>query len=192
LWDSSQGGILFMANKLKKIISDNSNKIMVDAVQYNKCLEDPNLSLKAKGMFAFILASDQEFFTCYDFAIRGSEKIDAIKSGLQELVDNGYVYYGTLENGEGWVYIIGDTYGNYKIGLTNDLEKRLNSYRTSMPNEPEIIAVIQTKDMQSLEKQLHIKYKDRHIKNEWFRLTNSDLLYLKSLEGSAVHEQLTI
>jgi predicted GIY-YIG superfamily endonuclease len=175
-------------NKLKKIISDSGEKINVDAVQYHKCLEDPYLSLKAKGMFIYILATDQEYFSRYDFASKGTEKIDSIKSGIQELVDRGYVYYDKLEDNEGCVYVVGDTYGNYKIGLSNDFEKRLTSYRTAMPNEPEVIVVIKTKNMVDLEKKLHKKYKDRHIKNEWFRLTESDLEYLKSLESGAVHE----
>jgi hypothetical protein len=177
-----------MSNRFKKIISETGEKVKVDKSQYYKCLEDPNLSLKAKGMFIYMLATDQEFFSCYDFTSRGSDKTDSILSGMKELVDNGYVSYAQLEKNEGWVYVIGDTYGNYKIGFTNDFEKRLNSYRTSMPNEPEVIAIIKTKDMSGLEKRLHNKYKDRHIKNEWFKLTKSDLEYLKSLESGAVHE----
>lgn len=175
-------------SKLKKIISETGEKVNVDANQYYKCLEDSNLSLKAKGMFIYMLATDQEYFNYYDFASKGTEKIDAIKTGIQELVDCGYVYFDSLDKNEGYVYVIGDTYGNYKIGLSNNFEKRLNSYRTAMPNEPEVIAVIKTKDMSGLEKLLHKKYNDRHLKNEWFRLTKLDLDYLKKLESGANHE----
>ena len=70
----------------------------------------------------------------------------------------------------GWVYLIRNK-DLHKIGRTENLEQRM---KTLKPDA--IVSTLETDDFESLEKELHKRYKDVRIpQTEYFRLTEAQL-----------------
>ena len=70
----------------------------------------------------------------------------------------------------GFVYLIRNQ-DLYKIGITQNLNQRMSQLKPD-----EIIAVLETKNFEQLEKDLHQRYSDVRIpQSEYFRLTDSQL-----------------
>ena len=69
----------------------------------------------------------------------------------------------------------------YKIGVTTNLEKRLTQISPKMPFALNVEHKIKSDKIYSLEEKLHNKFKDKHIKGEWFELNKDDVNYIKSL-----------
>ena len=62
-----------------------------------------------------------------------------------------------------------------KIGHTNNLQARLNSYRTSSPHEIVLLAAIETTDKDEaalLEARLHEQFSQQRVRGEWFKLND--------------------
>ena len=81
------------------------------------------------------------------------------------------------------VYIIGNRKeGYYKIGVSNNPEKRLNSVQTGCPFRIELINVYEeTKQWPAyrLEHELHIAFRAYNTYGEWFKFTDSEYELLK-------------
>jgi hypothetical protein len=161
--------------------------VKVDYSLYMKSMRDVKLSCKAKGLYIIMLTEPQKLYSEHDF-ITPLDKIDSVTSGLKELIKNkyiekfknGYIVKGlfeksTLKENVEYVYVIADPFGNYKIGLTYNIQKRLDEFRTAMPYEPKIIKIIQCSNMKKTEKYLHEKFKHKRIKGEWFNLSEKDI-----------------
>lgn len=75
---------------------------------------------------------------------------------------------------KGIVYYIRDTRTNYiKIGRTDgDPEDRLSCLQVGNPSELIIVKLIECDDSIALERELHKKYAEFHIRGEWFNLTD--------------------
>ena len=111
------------------------------------------------------------------------------KTELLEYLKYGKAIYekqqrekGTV-NKAGYVYLVrfGKT-DYYKIGHTNDIDRRINvEIAPKMPEEPEIIHTIKTKDRFKLESELHKRYADKRKNGEWFELSQDDIDYIRSL-----------
>ena len=96
------------------------------------------------------------------------------------------------KNNQRILYIIGSNkYYSYKIGTTNDLNKRLRTISTLIPFEISVIDYIKgnTDYINKLENKLHHKYVDcqADARNEWFvfdrrtiKEINSYLLNIKN------------
>jgi len=82
---------------------------------------------------------------------------------------------------EGYVYVLKSPTGAYKIGKTKHPKDRLRTFHVKLPFEVEYACLIPTQNMNDLEHQLHIKYKDKRINGEWFNLSDDDLDDLKGL-----------
>lgn len=68
-------------------------------------------------------------------------------------------------------YLVGDTLnGLVKIGNTQNIKKRLAVLRTSNLNLMLLFVL-----PYNLEKELHLLFKDKRVKGEWFRLSNEDI-----------------
>lgn len=84
------------------------------------------------------------------------------------MAELGYVYF---------IYIP-DTYKTYnyfKIGRTKHLDKRLSALQTGNPFQLVIYKHIYSKEYKNIETELHRMYKDKKIKNEWFKLTIAEI-----------------
>lgn len=157
------------------------NEVLVKREHFNEYIEDCSLRFIDKGLFFGMMALNKPEFTVYDLMVLNSDGEEAIYNSFMRLIENGYIEKVKLEKGEGFIYIIGDYHGSYKIGLASDIAKRFKAFYTHMPYGPEIIKIIRTKNMQQLEKELHKAFKEKHINKEWFKLDKLDLEYLKTI-----------
>lgn len=83
------------------------------------------------------------------------------------------------------VYYITD--GEFvKIGVTKDLETRLNTLQTGNARELKVLAVIYPKAPYIEEAALHYIYKDKRIRGEWYDIKNEVEEIIKSQKE---HEQ---
>ncbi len=80
---------------------------------------------------------------------------------------NGFVY---LYKGEGF----------YKIGRSNNVERRDREIKLQLPFKVELIHTIETSDPPRTEKYWHNHFKSKRLNGEWFQLSNSDVLLFKS------------
>lgn len=78
----------------------------------------------------------------------------------------------------GNVYLIYDeTNKKYKIGVTkNDVVMRLRKLQTGNPSVLSIKFIHRTDYMYRMETMLHNHFKQCKVLNEWFELTNSDVI----------------
>ena len=63
-----------------------------------------------------------------------------------------------------------------KIGLSrNDIDNRFCQFKTYAPLGAYIVGYIETNDCIKLEKDLHIKYKDKRLSGEFFNMTDDEV-----------------
>jgi hypothetical protein len=80
--------------------------------------------------------------------------------------------------GIGYVYLI--KFGDFfKIGRSNDFDRRLREIKTKLPEEGELIHVIETDDPEGIEAYWHNRFKNCRAKGEWFKLSNDDVKALR-------------
>jgi hypothetical protein len=76
----------------------------------------------------------------------------------------------SLESDKGkFVYIL-KSQEYYKIGITSNLERRVNSIQGGNPFEVEVVCAYRVKDSRTLEKYLHEGLLAFRHKREWFKL----------------------
>ena len=79
---------------------------------------------------------------------------------------------------EGHVYLL--MFGaEYKIGSSNNVERRFREIKTQMPYDGKIIHAIATSDPSGIETYWHQFFKDKRLKGEWFNLSTNDVAYFK-------------
>lgn len=78
----------------------------------------------------------------------------------------------------GYVYLM-EFGADYKIGNSNNVERRFRELRTQMPYEGKIIHTIETGDPEGIEAYWHNFFKDKRLKGEWFQLSKEDIRYFK-------------
>jgi hypothetical protein len=86
---------------------------------------------------------------------------------------------------KGLVYVFKQLHTeHYKIGMTCDesVKMRFISFNTYSPTGAEIICIIKTDHAANLEKKLHQRFKDKRMNGEWFKLSSSDVVELRSME----------
>lgn len=72
----------------------------------NELLGDKNLSLKAKGLYAFMYSKDDDWnFTIKSMSKQLKEGVDSIQSGLRELKNNGWLKYTKKSDGTGEYFL---------------------------------------------------------------------------------------
>lgn len=90
----------------------------------------------------------------------------------------------TRKKKKGYVYLIGnwDTPNFYKIGVTRgDIKKRIKELQTGNPSELWHVEYHETDYPFFVEKQLHFKFREKHVEGEWFELTISEMLNFKNI-----------
>lgn len=87
------------------------------------------------------------------------------------------------QNQTGKIYIVkGEKF--YKIGLTRgSVESRLKSLQTGSPASLKLVHVIETKDPEKLERELHRVFAHKRVQGEWFALEDTDLDTLRRIRG---------
>ena len=75
----------------------------------------------------------------------------------------GYIYLLKVKDFHGW--IPGAVLGRYKIGLSRDVDRRLDTLHSSQPpTDLEVVKVIAVEDMASVEAELHQVFKSQNVK----------------------------
>lgn len=75
----------------------------------------------------------------------------------------------------GCVYIIKTHSGEYKIGKTKNLPTRFSQLKMGLPYSLRFVLSIVTNDMDTLERNLHHRFREKHVSGEWFNLEPSDI-----------------
>ena len=115
----------------------------------------------------------------------------ATQQDLERLVSwakaQSHEYENIQKADPAYVYFITD--GEYvKIGVTSNLEKRLESLQTGNPKKLTVLYAFYTEWPYTVESKLHKKYADKHVFQEWydiiddFPILKRNYLTLKDME----------
>lgn len=88
------------------------------------------------------------------------------------------------------VYIIKTGKNLYKIGKTQDLQKRIGAYRTHLPIVFRVVRQYIAVNMNELEECLHILFQHKRVKGEWFELTQEHLIICDNIARNFALEKL--
>lgn len=80
-----------------------------------------------------------------------------------------------------YVYAIGHPHGYVKIGRSSDPERRLSNHQTSSPYELWLIVQFPVEDSRAVEAELHDWFSEKHVRGEWYNLSNDDYDLLSDL-----------
>lgn len=101
-----------------------------------------------------------------------------LHSGTKDRVSmGGYVYLLKVRNESNL----------YKIGRSRVPHNRLKTFNVKLPFQVDLIALIKTDNMYSLEKMLHRRFDDKRSDGEFFYLTTEDVQAICALQGNTIN-----
>jgi hypothetical protein len=93
--------------------------------------------------------------------------------------DAGHINPGDEKPGYGFVYLVKGRPGEYKIGRTKFLDRRMSELGAMAPTEQKLDHKIETDDPSGIEAYWHRRFRERHMRGEWFRLSAADVKAFK-------------
>lgn len=109
-------------------------------------------------------------------ALAGWAAEDPARADVAELLPALSDFEGAAKDRghRGFVYLL--RYGgDFKIGRSGDLERRIRSIGVSMPERLELVHSIRTDDPSGIEAYWHRRFAERRRNGEWFQLTRADV-----------------
>lgn len=91
-----------------------------------------------------------------------SKNESVVNKKISESTNFGFVYL--MKSGK-----------HYKIGRSNDADRRVYELKILMPEKLELIHKIKTDDPIGIEEYWHKRFKDKRKNGEWFELTRQDI-----------------
>ena len=106
-----------------------------------------------------------------------SKKYEDVAAMLDGYVANTPLT-ATTPRVDGYVYLLGSG-AYFKIGRSDDLERRVKEIRVALPDSVSLIHSIQTDDPAGIEAYWHRRFADRRANGEWFKLSPADIAAFK-------------
>jgi hypothetical protein len=88
-----------------------------------------------------------------------------------------------FEGRRGYLYVITDKGGLFKIGITVDPSARLGGLHTTIPGGVTKVLVRETSDMKKFERAIHERFRDKRVHGEWFQLDDDDLAIIRRMRA---------
>lgn len=82
----------------------------------------------------------------------------------------------------GYVYLLKAFSGTYKIGKSKHPESRIRKMNVVLPFDVEVEHLIECEDYTVTERKLHDRYASKHIRGEWYSLSDEDVVEIKSIQ----------
>lgn len=79
----------------------------------------------------------------------------------------------------GFIYIL-KSLEIYKIGRAKHLDSRIKAYKTENPHGIELLHQKEVDDYISVESNLLMKFKEKQVRGEWFKLSIEDIEWIKN------------
>lgn len=102
---------------------------------------------------------------------------NAIDNRLSELkVNKSNIGKKRINGKSNWVYLFQEDFaGLIKIGIAKNPLQRMAALQTSCPQTITMLAQVNDDDAKIREAELHVRYAKKHVRREWFRLTENDI-----------------
>lgn len=101
-----------------------------------------------------------------------SKKVIISNKSLDVLDKAGFVYIIYLDDSADKRY--------YKIGMSSSFNHRLDSHKSSSPFDLCVACAYYVGNMRDEEHVLHVLFKDKRVRGEWFNLNEEDLKLISS------------
>jgi len=115
--------------------------------------------------------NDQMVAALRDMAMRDSGWTDLISLLPEAKPEN---VSGKPKSEDGFVYLL-KSGQHYKIGRSEDIERRFREVKVALPEAVTLVHTIRTDDPSGIEAYWHRRFADRRANGEWFKLTAEDL-----------------
>jgi hypothetical protein len=131
------------------------------------------------------LAQSQELFDLDERVLKLPSYFSRLRQAVEDWVERKKKielarYYSKAR--PGFVYLFKLETGHYKIGLSENPERRSKEVVSGLPFSIEILHTIPTNQMECLEYELHDRFKaKRYAKTEWFNLSEADVESIKTI-----------